>query len=205
MKKLVICSIPMRKEVAKTVYSSSDLSLPVSEKAYRYPILSFLSQTATSEDELKVILITKNDGKEYYKKNAEDFKAEMAEIIDTLGVSIDYVTIGTDFTQDRETHEQLMVRLVDEIDVNSHIIADITYGPKDLPVVIFSALAFTENFLGCEVENIIYGQAEFVNNKVVGSTICDMSPLYYLSSVSNTIKCDDPVKAKQMLKSLLTL
>ena len=47
----------MREYVAKTVYSSEDSSLPVSEKPYRYPINSFLSQTITNQDDLKIILL----------------------------------------------------------------------------------------------------------------------------------------------------
>lgn len=205
MKKVIICNIPMREYVAKTVYNSNDLSLPVSENALRYPIISFLSQTITAEDEFKIILLVKKDGNTYFEKNTDDFKTEMSEILKATGTKVEYTFIDTDFSQSKETHEQLMVSLADEIEVGSHILADITYGPKDLPIVIFATLNFAEKFLQCEVDNVIYGQAEFMDNKVVGSTICDMSPLYYLSSVSNTIRCDDPAKAKQMLKSLLTL
>lgn len=205
MKKVIICNIPMREYVAKTVYNSNDLSLPVSENALRYPIISFLSQTITAEDEFKIILLVKKDGNTYFEKNTDDFKTEMSEILKATGTKVEYTFIDTDFSQSKETYEQLMVSLADEIEVGSHILADITYGPKDLPIVIFATLNFAEKFLQCEVDNVIYGQAEFMDNKVVGSTICDMSPLYYLSSVSNTIRCDDPAKAKQMLKSLLTL
>ena len=98
-----------------------------------------------------------------------------------------------------------MGRLVDEIDTGAHIMADVTYGPKDLPIVIFSALNFAEKFLRCEIDNIVYGQATFKDDRVVGSAICDMIPLYCLSSVTNTIKCDESEKARQMLKSLLEL
>ena len=100
---------------------------------------------------------------------------------------------------------QLMGKIVDEIDNGSHIIVDITYGPKDLPIIIFTALGFAEKFLECEVDAIIYGQASFVDGHVVNTKICDMSPLYYLSSVTNTIKCDEPEKARKALKSLLSL
>lgn len=205
MKKVIICNIPMRENVAKAVYTSNDRSLPVSEKAFRYPILSFLSQTLTKDDELKVILLIKKDDHEFYEKNTDDFKMELSEVLNETGAKAGYAIIDTDFSQDRETYEQLMVSLADEIEVGSHILADTTYGPKDLPIVVFSTLTFAENYLHCEVENIIYGQAEFENNRVVKTKICDMSPLYYLSSVSNTIKCDDPVKAKQMLRALLAL
>lgn len=204
MKKIVICNIPMREQVANTVYLSDDKSLPVSDQPYRYPINSFLSQTVDESDELKMILLVKDDGKAFYKKNTDDFKQEIESICNDTGAKAEYVVIHTAFAQDKEVHEQLMGKLVEQINTDAHIMADITYGPKDLPIVIFSALNFAEKFLGCEVDNIVYGQADFKDDKVVSSVICDMIPLYCLSSVTNTIKCDDPDKARQMLKSLLT-
>ncbi len=204
MKKIVICNIPMREHVANIVYSSDDQSLPVSDQPYRYPINSFLSQTVDASDELKLILLVKDDGNSFYERNVDDFKQEIEGICNSTGAKSEYVVIHTEFAQDKEVHEQLMGGLVDEIDTDAHVMADITYGPKDLPIVIFSALSFAEKFLGCEVDNIVYGKAEFEDDKIVASTICDMIPLYCLSSVTNTIKCDDSQKARQMLKSLLS-
>ncbi|SCW81398.1 CRISPR-associated (Cas) DxTHG family protein [Lachnospiraceae bacterium C10] len=205
MKKIVICNIPMRENVAKTVYSSEDSSLPVSEKPYRYPINSFLSQTITNQDDLKIILLIKKDGNVFYEKNTEDYRREIEDICVENGATAEFVFIDTDFSQDKENHEQLMGRIVDEIEIGAHVMVDITYGPKDLPIVIFTALSFAEKFLKCEIENIVYGQATFEGDKVVESRICDMIPLYCLSSVTNTIKCDDPQKARKMLKSLLSI
>ena len=205
MKKIIICNIPMREYIANTVYSSDDRSLPVSDKPYRYPINSLLSQTVNAEDELKIILLIKKDGNTFYEKNTVDYKQEIEDICRTTGGKAEFVSIDTAFSQEKENHEQLMKRLVDEIDTGAHIMVDITYGPKDLPIVIFSALNFAEKFLKCEIDNIVYGQATFKDDKVVGSTICDMIPLYCLSSVTNTIKCDEPEKARQMLGSLLDL
>lgn len=205
MKKIIICNIAMREHVAGVVYSSDDRSLPVSGQPYRYPVNSFLSQSVKKGDELKVILLIKKDGNPFYKKNTDDYKREIEGICESTGAKAGFVLIDTDFVQKKETHAQLMGRLADEIDTGAHIIADITYGPKDLPVVIFSVLNFAEKFLACEIDNIVYGKADFKGDKVVASAICDMIPLYCLSSVTNTIKCDDPKKARQMLKSLLSL
>lgn len=97
-----------------------------------------------------------------------------------------------------------MGRIVDGLDTGSHILADITYGPKDLPVVIFAALHFAEKFLDCTVENILYGQASFADGRPVGTRLCDMSPLYCLDSITGLVRCDDPDKARNMLKALLS-
>ena len=64
---------------------------------------------------------------------------------------------------------------------------------------------FAEKFLGCDIDNIIYGQANFVDGKPVNTKIWDMVPLFYLNTVTNTIHCDTPEKARKTLKSLLSL
>ena len=97
-----------------------------------------------------------------------------------------------------------MSRIVDELEDNAHILADMTYGPKDQTVVLFSALSFAEKFLGCDIDNIIYGQANFVDRKPVNTKIWDMVPLFYLNTVTNTLHCDDANKARKMLKTLLS-
>lgn len=205
MKKIIICSIPMKEKIDQVLYTSDDKSLPVAERKVRYPICTFLEKTMLPEDELKVIILVKKDHYGHYNRNAEFFKEELAEANAKIGAAIEYTVIDTDFEETRSVHEQMMGRLVDELSVGSHILVDTTYGPKDIPVVIFAALNFAEKFLDCTVDNIVYGQASFVNGQAVDTKICDMIPLYCLSSITNTIHCSEPEKAKSMLKALLSL
>lgn len=205
MKKTIICNIPMRENVDLSVYKSDDLSLPVSDRAVRYPINTFLEKTLSPEDEIKVLLLVKKDEYSHYEKNANDFIEELKVINNDINSKIEFKIIDTNFEQKQSVHEELMAKIIDEIDVDTHILADITYGSKDMPIVLFSAMGFAEKFLRCEIDNIIYGQANFENGKVVNTKICDMIPLYYINSVTDTIHCDEPEKAKQMLKTLLSL
>lgn len=205
MKKTVICNIPMKERIDKVLYTSDDASLPVAERKVRFPICAFLEKTVSSDDELNVVILIKKDNYGHYEKNVEIFKQELAVANADIGAAISYCVIDTDFEQTKSVHEQLMGRIVDELSVGSHIIVDITYGPKDLPIVIFSALNFAEKYLGCTVDNIVYGQASFVDGQAVDTKLCDMIPLYCLGSITNTIRCDEPEKAKSMLKALLAL
>lgn len=205
MKKIAICNIPMKENVDKSIYTSNDLSLPASSRAVKYPINAFLEETLKPDDELKFVLLTKNDEYSYAQKNAKAFISEINEINENIGAKIETITIDTAFLQEQAIHEKLMASIVEQIDVDSHILADITYGSKDMPIVLFTAMGFAEKFLRCEIDNIIYGQANFKNGKVVNTKICDMIPLYYLNSVTDTIHCDEPEKAKRMLKTLLSL
>jgi len=205
MKKTIICNIPMKENVDLSVYKSDDLSLPVSDRAVRYPINTFLEKTLSPEDEIKVLLLVKKDEYSHYEKNANDFIEELKVINNDINSKMEFKIIDTNFEQKQSVHEELMAKIIDEIDAYTHILADITYGSKDMPIVLFSAMGFAEKFLRCEIDNIIYGQANFENGKVVNTKICDMIPLYYLNSVTDTIHCDEPEKAKQMLKKLLSL
>jgi hypothetical protein len=194
----------MKEKTDKCVYTTDDLSLNISGREVIYPITAFLEKNLKSADEVKILLLIKKDEAGHYQKNAADFVEEILSVNKEINAKIEHKYIETDFSEEQSIHEQLMGRIVEEIDNDSHIIADITYGPKDLPIVLFSALNFAEKFLGCEIDNIIYGQANFVDGKPVNTKICDMVPLYYLNSVTNTIRCDNPDKARKMLKSLLS-
>ncbi len=205
MNKTIICGIPMKEDIDKVVYVSDDKSLPVSEEAVQYPINSFLKETATKEDHFSVILLVKTNLYSASEKNLQRFQDEFTNAISLTGASADFCVIRSDFSEAKNVHEKLLGDIIDKIEVGSQILVDLTYGPKDLPVVIFTALNFAEKFLNCEIENIIYGQANFINGHAVNTKICDMIPLYYLGSITNTIGRTVPEKARSMLKSLLSL
>lgn len=207
MKKTVICSMPMkkRKDLGLVKYASDDESIPVSDRAVRYPINTFLEAALDDGTELKVILLVKKAENSAGPSNVEDFKKELEEAVAGRNISVEYVVITTEFSQKQAVHEKLMGEIVDQIEDGTAVFADITYGPKDLPIIIFSVLNFAEKFLNCEIEHILYGQAEFENGKVVNTKICDMAPLFYLGSVTNLIHAPNSQKARQMLKSLLEL
>lgn len=204
MKKIIICNIPMKKDVDQIIYISNDKSLPVTDKPVRYSINAFLEKTLKPDDEIKVLMLAKKDEYSNYEQNIQYFVDEL-NAANAVGAAIEYKTIDTAFSQERAVHEQLMSRIVDEIEPETCILADITYGSKDMAIVVFTALGFAEKFLGCEIDNIVYGQANFVDGKAVNTKICDMIPLYALSSVTNAIRCVEPEKAKQMLKTLLSI
>lgn len=205
MKKTIICNIPMKARIDKSVYISEDKSIPASGRKVSFPVNAFIEAAITEGAELKVILLAKDDEFSSADTNIALFKNELAEIATERGISVSYAVINTAFSQDKTVHEQLMGKLIDELEEGSQLIADITYGPKDLPIIEFTALSFAEKFLGCEIENILYGQSSFADGVAVNTKICDMAPLFYLGSITDTVHADTPDKARRMLKSLLSL
>lgn len=205
MKKILFCNIPMTIKVGKCIYKSDDHSVPTSQTPVCYPVSAFFEKTLSKEDEVQAILLVKKDPLKQYKKNINDCIKELLAVSESTGAKIDYKIIDTEFSETQATHDNLLLSIIDEMEENAHIVADITYGPKDLPIVLFTAMNFAEKFLNCEIDNIVYGQATFIDGNAVNTKICDMIPLYYLNSITNTVQCSSPDKAKQLLKSLLSM
>ena len=95
---------------------------------------------------LRLFFWIKKDRKDYYKRNTEFFKEELEAVNIEIGADIEYKIIDSEFEEHQTVHEQLMKDIVAQIPDNSHIYVDITYGPKDLPIVLFTTLNLQRNF-----------------------------------------------------------
>lgn len=157
MNKIIICGIPMKDRVDSSIYISDDKSIPASSRPVCFPINAFLEETMKSDDSIKFLLLVKKDGYGNYKKNLDCFKEEFEAVNAEIGATADYVVIDTEFSEEKSIHEKLMGSIVDELEIGANVLVDTTYGPKDLPIVIFTALNFAEKFLECQIDNIIYG------------------------------------------------
>lgn len=205
MKKTILVSIPMTMQKNPKVHISDDPTLPVSDRPVMYVVNTFLEKTLTKSDEVKVLLLIKKSPVSEHNKWAQIFVNELNAVNQDIGAQIQYKYIESEFEEKGFIHKALLTDIVDEIVLGSHLISDITYGPKDIPFVMFSALNFAEKFLQCEIDNILYSHVDFHNKHAVNARICDMSPLYYLNSTTNVMNCPNPNKAKEMLKMLLSM
>ena len=123
MKKIIICGIPMKENVDEVVYVSEDKSIPAADRPVRYPVNAFLEETLKPSDEVKIVLLVKQDEYGNHEKNIEYFKTELKQANSQIGASISYSVIDTDFSQNKAVHEKLMGDLVDEFDIGAHIIS----------------------------------------------------------------------------------
>ena len=76
-----------------------------------------------------------------------------------------------------------MVKILEKVEERSVIVADITYGTKDLPIIEFGALQIAEKHWDCDVDLIAYGRAEMPDGKVLKAEFNEMSSLYYLNRI----------------------
>ncbi|MCR5189504.1 MAG: TM1812 family CRISPR-associated protein [Treponema sp.] len=215
MKKIVFVTTRMADDMKKRTYPVDGNSfIEYSEPVY-YAINAVLAKTMKKDDEVKVILLGTKAGDKAAAKNAELFKNELDEINKdkNIGAKINYKEIESDFIVSKDKFGDLYKKLIKELDYEAEITSDITYGPKSLPLLIFSAMQFGEKFFDCTIGHVIYLKAEFETLSIDGQKstvlkegsqlICDYTPLYLLNSFTSVLESSSGEKAIKAVDTLL--
>ncbi|MFP3041066.1 hypothetical protein LQZ19_04490 [Treponema primitia] len=205
MKKIIICNIMMKNRLDHFRYKVSGNSTIEFDGEVIFPINGVLARTLNKNDEVKVVLLKKEDINGNSDRNVGEFMRELNLINKDIGSVIDYKVLSTPHNESREIQEKLLKDIVDEFTDNAAVYADITYGTKSLPIIVFSVLNFVEKFFKADIKNIVYGKVDFDKNGIpINPELFDMTPLFYLNSIANTMECKDSDQAKKLLDSILT-
>lgn len=210
MNKTFIISIPMRssKELSQTSYKTEDILLNTADAPVRYPINAYLAENISSEDTIRLILVTKQKEETYTDftiYNEEQFLEELKSLLPDKDLPMEIRHICSPFEENSTTYEQLLLDLAKNILPGSAISCDITYGPKDVPIVFFTALDFATKALGCEIGHIFYGQGFFEDGKFCGGKLCDMGALYALRELIDVLHGRTGEDAIRILEQLIML
>ena len=212
MKKIIFSNLPMKKELHKFKYRVDGNSTIEFDGEVIFPVNSVLARTLKKGDKVKVVLLSKVDIEGNSAINAGIFQKELNNINRGIGADIEYITIATPFEETRGVHETLLRDMVSKLENGAEIIGDVTYGPKPLPIIMFAVMNFAEKFFSAKIKNIVYGKVDFVDDgsgtgktKPVNPVLYDLTPLYYLNSLTNTMEyktSDEAVKALDVLLDL---
>jgi len=204
MKKIVFCNIMMKNEIERHRYKVNGNSSVEFDGEVAFPINGVLARTLKKGDDVKVVLLKKEDISGNSGKNTGEFIGELDRINAGIGAKIEYKILSTPHNESREVQEKLLKDMIEELENGAEIYADITFGTKSLPIIVFSALNFAEKFFKAEIKNIVYGKVDFKDNKAVNPELFDMTALFYLNSIANTMECKDGESAKRLLHTILS-
>ena len=204
MKKIVFVTLMMADDMHKRHFPVDGNSFIEYPGETYYAINSVLAQTMKADDEIKVVLIQTKGGDNAGAKNIKLFMDEL-ESLNKCGASITYEVLASQFDENKIKFKNLYTHLIKTFEKDAELYADITFGPKSLPLLVFSAMQFGEKFFDCTIGNVIYLKAEFKNNQYVEGSqmIYDFTPLYMLNSFTNTIECSTGEKAIASVEALL--
>jgi hypothetical protein len=176
------------------------------EKAVLFPVNAVLAKTLGKGEEGKVVFLATTGGLENHSvENMARFREELDAIGGETGARLSYETIEVPFRPQTDVFEQLISGLVAELGHKAEILADITYGIKPLPMILFCALTFAEKFYAAKVHNIIYGKVEFAGGKTLNPMIYDLTPLYYLNKLIGSMECRSAKTAEALLNDFFAL
>ena len=195
--------IPMQNpnNLKKAVYDS-DNELLHTDLETRFPVLvPMYNDTAAGETVTVVKVII--DGHDFVKKNKAAFEEELSELKTKKNIDVIEKEIHIKFSEDIDNQLDLLMGLVDSVDENDLITADITYGSKAMPIIIRSALAYISgNVHGANIDKIVYGSLNFTNGKMF---IYDVSALFYLDKAVESMSHANVMEPKAVLKSIIDM
>lgn len=206
MKKIIFCDIPMKKNMNAMVYAGTGNTNCNYSKPVMFAINAVLAETLKKDDEVRVVLLRTLDKAGNSGKNSGLFMQELDSINSEIGAKISYETLESEFKETKDIHETRLKEILDKIEENTEIYADITYGPKPLPMILMCVISFAEKFLNCEVKSVVYGKVDFDdNNKPCNPELYDVISLYYLNNLTNSMVAYSGKEARQRLNEFFSL
>lgn len=203
MKKIVFCNIMMKKKLDKFVYPLDGEMLL--DKEVSFPINTVLAKELQKGDEVQVVLMRKDDIEGNAVRNVSEFMLELNDINNAIGANINYKVIASQFDESKNTQEMQLRSMIDTLSENAEIYCDMTYGPKSLPIIMFSVLNFAEKHFNADLKYLVYGKVDFVDGKPCNPAMIDMTPLYYLNSITSAIESRNGEDAKKILDVVLAI
>lgn len=203
--KIIFTTIPMKESIEALHYPVAGNKGIEYEQAVSFPVNAVLAKTMQKKEAVKIVRLMNDSGAS--RQNAEQLRSELEGINTSIGAEISFHDIIESFTEDKETHELRFRKLLDFFEDGAEIIADITYGQKTLPLVLFCALHFAEKFFNANIKYILYGKVEFEHGKIKAGTqvLYDLTPLYYLNSLTAAMEAPDGKSAIKAIDTFFAL
>lgn len=212
MKKIIFINIPMKElpEKNKISYAhSGNTNYHYSEKVY-YPITTVMADKIRQDDEIKVVSIKTKTENDDTDTNERKLQSELKVIADIKRAHIQYECIEAPFVETHKNNEIRLQKLLQSMEQDAEIYADITFGQKSLPMLLMCALNFAEKFFNANIRNIIYGKVEFAkdtegNPILTNPELYDVTSLYYLNNLVGAMKASSGFEALKNLEQFFLL
>ena len=217
-KKIVFVDVPMKNldernadgilKNAPQNYADTGNAGCAYERPVHFAINAVLAEKLRTGDDVKVVLLMTEKADGYSEVNAGKFMEELRKIVSEkkIDVQITYETVSHKFEEEKENQEIRFRDIIGKLEKGAGIFADITFGPRTLPMVLMSALGFAEKFFSCDIRNIVYGKVEFDNKGIAHNPeLYDITSLYYLDGLIHSMEAKDGESAVKALDEFFAL
>lgn len=172
-----------------------------------YPIFNVIANNVADQAEVEIIAI-KFEGV-LFDKNYQVLKRNIAEFEASHKIKIKLTTIERGIKETEVEHVELFKVLLEKISDNCDIFADITYGTKPTPIIIFAALNYSDKLKkNVEIKNIVYGKivwGDKEKNENDAAFIYDVKKLFYMNSIVDNIASAGEDNAEEAVNMLFDM
>lgn len=149
------------------------------------PLNSVLASKIEDNSNVRVIIVETLKPGEKEWDYAARFKEETEKVLSKKGCAIEFVLDPHPFDASKTNIAKLYRNLTRLILPESTLLVDITFGPRYITLFYTCLLSYAERFLNCEIDSIVYGQADMKYNPPKDVKLCDVTSVYLLSSFSS--------------------
>jgi hypothetical protein len=185
MKKVFVTAVAQQFKFTPALYQTDNAELK-SNREEHYPIFNALENTIEPDDDIEFIII-----KLPCEKLDENFmvlKERVAEFEAAHKTTITLTTIERGLEETENEHIILFNALTDALPKNCDIYADITYGTKPTPMIVFAALRFVSAVRpNTDVRLIVYGQIEKWKKDETGDNVPYIAHIYDITRLLRII------------------
>jgi hypothetical protein len=177
------------------------------KKPVRCPINGILAKTLEKGEQVQVIYILTTGENSECERNKNAYIEELESINKEIGAVLSYDTVEIDFEPTKKTYNTLIINIAKKIPENAEIYVDTTFGFKAIPLSLFCALRFVEEFRDAVVQYIIYGKVEFnkETRKPEKPMLYDITSLYYLFKLMGSMGASNAEDALETLKDFFDM
>ena len=163
-----------------------------------FPVIPMINGYVENGEKFSVIAVYE-EGNADCKNNTEVMKNEIKSIAEKKGAEFELVAVEISKEENIEEYMKNLTRIVDNIDDGDVVYACITYGTKPTPIVEFTALNLVSKLKNnVMIDCIVYGKINRDKNMAMSACIYDVTALFYLNSIVDSIdriNMSDPIDA----------
>ena len=196
-----ICTIPQQpKAKLEDIQYLNPCDNPVLgfDGTTKFPIFVLILNTAKKGEKIRITAVRPDY--ENCHINFETFVNDLEKLKERIGFECEIDVVDTHYSERIDDHLDLFGKLIDTVQDQDEIYADISYGTKPIPIIVLMMLTYAYRFRGGIIENIIYGQVDH-NPAQKRGWLYDVTALFYMNSTINTM--NDSSDPKMFIKKML--
>ena len=170
-----------------------------------FPLLPLIHGYVETGDTVEIFVLT-TENHEIAAENYRTIQREATRLCGDLGASCVISRIGIPFDETVESHLDTFKTLISKISEGDMILADMTYGPKCLAIILMMAMNYGYRVCkDCAIECFVYGSLDFRDENPYGRRIYDITSLFLMDQIVNELAKSGNRNPMKAIESILTM